>query len=159
MDDKYIFDLRNLNLGEKGDEINYNKNNNYTLMKKTSHDYTKKINENDELNLNYLDLNRINAQGNYYKRELAVKKFTKKDKEIRKPIIFYSNKIAEFQNKSLASLFIELQKYYQDFLFNLENSTYNTLKFLSNPNCQLLEINSLESQKLFKNLVGGNLSD
>ena len=152
LDDKYIFDLRNLNLEEKGDEINYNKNNNYTLMKKTSHDYTKKINENDELNLNYLDLNRINAQGNYYKHKLIIKKFTKKDKEIRKPIVFYSNKIAEFQNKSLASLFVELQRYYQDFLFNLENSTYNTLKFLSNPNCQLLEINSLESQKLLNNL-------
>ena len=28
LDDKYIFDLRNLNLEEKGDEINYNKSNN-----------------------------------------------------------------------------------------------------------------------------------
>ena len=60
--------------------------------------------------------------------------------------------VAQSMNQSLASLFIELQKYYQDFLFNLENSTYNTLKFLSNPNCQLLEINSLESQKLLNNL-------
>jgi hypothetical protein len=76
----------------------------------------------------------------------------KKDKEIRKPIIFYSNKISEFQNKSLASLFIELQKYYKEFLFNIENASYKSLKFLSNSNCEFLELHPLESQKLLNNL-------
>ena len=152
LDDKYFFDLRYLNLEDKNDDINYNKNNNYILMKKSDNDYTKKINEKSELNLNLLDLNGVNALGNYYKHKFAIKKFIKKDKQIRKPIVFYSNKIPEFQNKSLASLFIELQKYYKDFLFNLENSSYNTLKFLSNPNCLSLEINSTESQKLLNHL-------
>ena len=42
-------------------------------MKKTNHDYTKKINENDELNLNYLDLNRINAQNENNKNKKDAK--------------------------------------------------------------------------------------
>ena len=139
-DDKQSFDLRYINLEEKEYEINNNQNNN------------KKKLVNDDLDDSNLDLNKINVPDNYYKQKFSIKKIMKKDKEIRKPIIFYSNKISEFQNKSLASLFIELQKYYKEFLFNIENASYKSLKFLSNSNCEFLELHPLESQKLLNNL-------
>ena len=88
----------------------------------------------------------------YLKIIISKNLLLKEDKEIRKPILFYSNKIESFQNKSIASLLIELQKYYKDFLFNIENASYKTLKFLSDPNCQSLELHPLESQKLLNNL-------
>ena len=104
------------------------------------------------MNEQSFDLNIFNAPDNYYKQKFSIKKLVKNDKEIRKPIVFYSNKIPEFQNKSLASLFIELQNYYKEFLFNVENASYKSLKFLSNSNCISLELHPLESQKLLNNL-------
>ena len=148
LDNKESFDLRYINFERKDDDNIYNKINNFTINKKTANEYTKKI----SIKENALDLNAINLPENYYKQKFVVNKILKKDKEIRKPILFYSNKIESFQNKSIASLLIELQKYYKEFLFNIENASYKTLKFLSDPNCQSLELHPLESQKLLNNL-------
>ena len=139
-DDKQSFDLRYINLEGKNYEINNNQINN------------KKKSVNDNMNDSNLELNKIIIPDKNYKQKFSIKKIVKRDKEIRKPIIFYSNKIPEFQNKSIASLFIELQKYYKEFLFNIENASYKSLKFLSNPNCESLELHPLESQKLLNNL-------
>ena len=140
-EDKKSFDLRILKLEEKDYEINNKIINN-----------SKKLPQNDGMNEQSFDLNIFNAPDNYYKQKFSIKKLVKNDKEIRKPIVFYSNKIPEFQNKSLASLFIELQNYYKEFLFNVENASYKSLKFLSNSNCISLELHPLESQKLLNNL-------
>ena len=148
LDNKESFDLRYINFERKDDDNIYNKINNFTINKKTGNEYTKRI----SIKENALDLNAINLPENYYKQKFVVNKILKGDKEIRKPILFYSNKIESFQNKSIASLLIELQKYYKDFLFNIENASYKTLKFLSDPNCQSLELHPLESQKLLNNL-------
>ena len=151
-EDRSYFDLRYINLEEKDIENNNKQKINNKFMKKTGNNVTKKKSVKGEINESVLNLNKINDPENYYKQKFSIKKITKKNKEIRKPVIFYSNKIVEFQNKSLASLFIELQKYYKEFLFNIENASYKSLKFLSNPNCQSLELHPLESQKLLNNL-------
>ena len=148
IEDRIGFDLRYLKLeGVEFDEMN-NKINNYNLIKKEGNEYIKKI----SLNNNALDLNRINNFENIYKQKFIINKIKKNEKELKKPLLFYSNKIETFQNKSIASLLIELQNYYKEFLFNIENASYKSLQFLSNPNCKFLELRPLESQKLLNNL-------
>ena len=149
LDNKESFDLRNINLENKDYDDNiHTKINNYTINKKIGNEFTKKISAKE----NILDLNAINYPEIYYKQKFVVNKVTKGEKEIRKPILFFSNKIESFQNKSIASLLTELQKYYKEFLFNIENASYKTLKFLSDPNCLSLELHPLESQRLLNNL-------
>ena len=140
-EDRSCFDLRNIKLEENDNEFNNNNN-----------EFNKKISENDDMNGQSMGIHMVNVPDNLYKQKFFIKKMKKKDKEIRKPIIFYSKKIPEFQNKSLASLFIELQNYYKELLFNIENASYKSLKFLSNPNCHSLELHPLESQKLLNDL-------
>ena len=142
MEDKSYFDLRYIKLEDNEEELN-NQINNYNRYKKTGNEYTKKISE---------EVNLINQPQIIYRQKFSINKIKKDEKEIKKPIIFYSNKIEEFQNKSLASLLIELQNYYKEFLFNVENASYKSLKFLSNPNCQIFELHPLECQKLLNNL-------
>ena len=142
MEDKNYFDLRYIKLEDNEEELN-NQINNYNRYKKTGNEYTKKISE---------EANLINQPQIIYRQKFSINKIKKDEKEIKKPIIFYSNKIEEFQNKSLASLLIELQNYYKEFLFNVENASYKSLKFLSNPNCQIFELHPLECQKLLNNL-------
>ena len=142
MEDKSYFDLRYIKLEDNEEELN-NQINNYNRYKKTGNEYTKKISE---------EVNLINQPQIIYRQKFSINKIKKDEKEIKKPIIFYSNKIEEFQNKSLASLLIELQNYYKEFLFNVENASYKSLKFLSNPNCHIFELHPLECQKLLNNL-------
>ena len=148
LENKESFDLRNISLENKDYDDIHNKINNYTINKKTGNEFTKKISENE----NALDLDAINYPEMYYKQKFAINKILKGNKEFRKQILFYSNKIESFQNKSIASLLIDLQKYYKEFLFNIENASYKTLKFLSDPNCLSLELHPLESQRLLNNL-------
>ena len=148
IEEKSSFDLRYLKLDEIEFEEMNNKINNYSLLKKEGNEYTKKI----SLNNNALNLNRINNPENIYKQKFIINKIRKNEKEIKKPLLFYSNKIEAFQNKSIASLLIELQNYYKEFLFNIENASYKSLQFLSNPNCIFFELRPSESQKLLNNL-------
>ena len=151
LEEKTSFDIRYLKLDEEDNEGINNNNVNYAINKKSGNDLTKRFFDiNIKNNVHKLNMNNIFE--NNFKEKFTIKKIMKGENEIHKQITFYSNKIPEFQNKSIASLLIELKKYYKDFLFNIENASYITLKFLSNPNCEYLELHPSESQKLLYNL-------
>ena len=150
--EKGKFDIRNIRFEDNENlEINNgnNDNNNNDLNLNGDFGITKRKVKENKLNINF---NLINSNDNLYKEQFTVKKVIENGKDFTKQLIFFSQKIKEFQNKTYKYFFSQLQKYYKDFISNIENASYNVLKFLSNPNCTSLEIGPTESQKLLDNL-------
>ena len=149
IEEKGKFDVRNIKFDEDELEESINDNNNNKLLNGDipNRFVIKKFSEiqNNEMNL-------INNNDSQQKDKFTIKKITKNGKELNKKILFLSNKIKEFQNKTYLYFFTQLQKYYKDFLINIENSSYSALKFLSNPNCISLELNPNESKRLLDHI-------
>ena len=80
--------------------------------------------------------------------EFIVKKFYNLDDEI----IFKSQKIKELHDKSYKFLFAQLQKYYKEFILNIDKASYNVLKYLSDPKCTYLELSLSENKKLLEHI-------
>ena len=148
--EKAKFDVRNIKIEGNEEEENNNKNNKMNDMNNNidTEFGIKKINRNES----QLNLNLSLIHDTQYKEEFLVKKIIKNGKEINRQIKFFSRKIEEFQNKTYCQFFLQIQRYYKDFLINIENATYQALKYLSNPNCTSLELCPTESQKLLEHL-------
>ena len=148
--EKDQLDVRNIKLDEDEFDINRNDEKNVVNNNKNKIELenkkSKKIDNKSNLNLN--SVNNLDT----FKEEFIIKKVNKNGKELNKQITFLSHKIKEFDNKTYRFFFIQLQKYYKDFLVNIENASYRALRFLSNPNCTSLEISPNESKKLLDNL-------
>ena len=149
--EKGKFDIRNIKFEE--DDLDKKKNNENENINNTNKEMEQKKSDkmDDKLNMN-LNLNTINNLESQYKEEFLVKKIKKNGKEANRQIIFLSQKIKEFQNKTYRYFFQQLQRYYKDFLLNIENASYQVLKYLSNPDCIYLELTPTESKKLLDNL-------
>ena len=148
--EKGKFDVRNLKFDEnENEENNNNKNNNIVINNDLG---IKKMNTKDSrFNLNF-NFNLINNLDIQYKEQFTVKRINENGKDLSKQLIFFSHKIKEFQNNTYRYFFIQLQRYYKDFLINIDNASYPVLKFLSNPNITCLEVGPTESQKLLENM-------
>ena len=153
--EKGKFDIRNIKF--EVDDIDKNKNNENNNINNTDKEIEIEIEQkksdkmDSKLNLN-LKINEINNLEDQFQEVFVVKKMQKNGKEINRQIMFLSQKIKEFQNKTYRYFFQQLQLYYKDFLINIENASYQVLKFLSNPNCTSLELCPTESRKLLDNL-------
>ncbi len=79
-----------------------------------------------------------------------MKKIIENGKENNKPTIFSSYRIIEFNNKTYRYFFNQVQKYFKEFLINIENSNYSILKFLSDTKCTNLQIDINQSQNLIE---------
>ena len=147
--EKGKFDIRHIKIEEEENKQNNNNKINPKIsdLNNINNEYGIRKFHRESLNLNLSLLN-----DKEYREEFFIKKITKNGKEIAKQIQFFSRKIKELQNKTFCDLFLQLQKYYKDFLINIENASYHSLKFLSNPNCTSLELCPTESKKILEHL-------
>ena len=154
IEEKGKFDIRYIKIDGEENEQNNNNNNINKIVTKISNlnlinnEYGAKKFHRESMNC----LNESLLNDNEYREEFFIKRITKNGKEISKEIKFFSRKINELQNKTFCHLFLQLQKYYKDFLINVENASYHSLRFLSNPNCTSLELCPTESQKILEHL-------
>ena len=139
--EKGYFDIRNINFDNINNDNFNNINNNLVNNIK---------NNNNKTNNQQKNLSKSNTNNNENEEEFEVKKIIENGKENNKPTIFSSYRIIEFNNKTYRYFFNQVQKYFKEFLINIENSNYSILKFLSDTKCTNLQIDINQSQNLIE---------
>lgn len=140
------FDIRDVKT-EDDNEKNINKEQNENKSYEIE-----SIDQNSKVNKNSLpasvNINTENDSSKSSKSEsktqtddlIEVKKMYYNGKEITDSTMFTSDLIANFSNKTFLHFFTQIKRYYNELALNIDNASYNILKFLSSSEATSLEV-------------------